>query len=1017
MLAITKKASLASHSAVKAGHPTVSSADPQSPLSIAFERFCSTFGPAEKVSFNDLTLSDVIARLQHLERLQYSSSKVRRLIARLEPFLYFVDRHAKALDSMVQVDPNPSALIWGFLRVILEVRHHDCLNCLPLIKLNTQSTLSFSQYFRKLVDMLERLGSSLAVYQEYEKLLSSEHQFQETLAEVYFEIMVFLKKAKAERLERQKIMKWLSPLDMENVLQREHNKRCTNSGQWLYRQHAFMDWLQSHQQVLWITGPPGSGKTVLSTSVIETIKSRLSTCSKQTLSLAFFFCDKTDESSQSEARLLGTLIAQIVAQMGEMPDNVRTSYEVARRYGRSMVSSSDCPLKLLADLLQSLGSVFIIIDGIDEFKEPAAIGRVVRRLTITTEQVHTLCLSRESVILNERLSDARRIHLSPALIGEDIRHYLREELVKIPLPDTDIRERLFERLSHDANSMFLWVRLMLKMLRSAASPYEIECMLSELPEGLDASYCAIVRGFLQGPPRRRLLAKRALQWISCSARPLHWNELQSALAFESGPAGFVENRKPFKFALIELSGSLFEFLPEDDLFRLTHLSVQDFLFGVQNHTEDEEIRQFCPRKDSAHYEIAMACLACQRQCGTQGSLRNDAMTFPLSEYSSRFWCHHVCNTSYHAELQSNVDRFLSLSIQRQAWIMRFLFYEPSKFPLQRLMKCEKSLNEWTRNGADLEAQKGSLAWIQDVPLILLSSESSEDGSQHDNHSKGGFFDHLVMKRITYFEKLMVIRDLSREYTMIGSSSSGEKWLTDSLAIARASCGATHPSTAWLLNGLGIIYDQQQKYALAARTQESALAIQTSALGSDHLEATWTVNELGRIYRHLGDYERSESMHLRALTILRQVLKPNDLQIVWTLNTLARTYRKEGRYDEALPLFNEALACRKDLLGELHPHSLWTLMDKAACLFAQGCHEQAAALYKKALEGRQVALGAKHADTLWAMNAYGLALAGLKQDKAALSIQQQALDGQMATLGPAHEHTLWTQKIVYEMNGM
>lgn len=45
--------------------------------------------------------------------------------------------------------------------------------------------------------MMERLGGSISVYQDYEKLLSSEQQFQETLADVYFETMVFLKKAKA----------------------------------------------------------------------------------------------------------------------------------------------------------------------------------------------------------------------------------------------------------------------------------------------------------------------------------------------------------------------------------------------------------------------------------------------------------------------------------------------------------------------------------------------------------------------------------------------------------------------------------------------------------------------------------------------------------------------------------------------------------------------------------------------------------------------------------------------------
>ena len=45
--------------------------------------------------------------------------------------------------------------------------------------------------------MIERLGGSLSVYQKYEKLLYNEQQFQETLADVYFETLVFLKKAKA----------------------------------------------------------------------------------------------------------------------------------------------------------------------------------------------------------------------------------------------------------------------------------------------------------------------------------------------------------------------------------------------------------------------------------------------------------------------------------------------------------------------------------------------------------------------------------------------------------------------------------------------------------------------------------------------------------------------------------------------------------------------------------------------------------------------------------------------------
>lgn len=113
------------HSGSSVKYATVSGGDPMSPLSKAFERFCSTFGQAEKAAFRDLSLNDIFARVEHLDRLHFPSSKVRRLVARLEPFLQFLDRHAKALDSMVQVYPNPSALIWGTFKVILEVRYCD----------------------------------------------------------------------------------------------------------------------------------------------------------------------------------------------------------------------------------------------------------------------------------------------------------------------------------------------------------------------------------------------------------------------------------------------------------------------------------------------------------------------------------------------------------------------------------------------------------------------------------------------------------------------------------------------------------------------------------------------------------------------------------------------------------------------------------------------------------------------------------------------------------------------------
>ena len=44
--------------------------------------------------------------------------------------------------------------------------------------------------------MIEKLSDSFSRYQEYEVLLREDERFQEALAAVYYDILVFLKKAK-----------------------------------------------------------------------------------------------------------------------------------------------------------------------------------------------------------------------------------------------------------------------------------------------------------------------------------------------------------------------------------------------------------------------------------------------------------------------------------------------------------------------------------------------------------------------------------------------------------------------------------------------------------------------------------------------------------------------------------------------------------------------------------------------------------------------------------------------------
>ena len=615
------------------------------------------------------------------------------------------------------------------------------------------------------------------------------------------------------------------------------------------------------------------------------------------------------------------------------------------------------------------------------------------------------------------MSNFHRMDLTPELVSVDINNHIYGELSDLPIDDPDTLDHIFGSLSQAANGSFLWSSLMMKSLKSATSPHEINEILSDIPIGLDKTYTTIINKIAQETPRRRAIIRKALHAICCSARPLRWCELQTILAFERSHACFMDSRKPFKSAILELEGSLFEYTPATDQFRLTHMSVREFLLSPpDDHEINESAESLFIEEAEGQLHLAEVCLAYQSRHDSEAPSGKGLGSQPLLEYSTLFWCHHVCQSKYSLELKGSIKDFLARTTASQSWILQFLTWHPSIFPLQYLMKLQTSLSEWFSQGSGIFVDSDLVDWIQHIPqTFLFDAEPSFPHSDSNNHTDSSP-PNRMRRQISHFEKLTVMRDLSREYTMRGTLANGERWLKELLETRRRRHGCSHISTAWLMNGLGLIYDQQHRVSLSARTQESALAIQSSALGPDHFETIWTVKELGRIYRHSNDLAQSESMHQRALAVLSSVLDPHDLQIAWTLNTLGRTYRKQRRFDEAIVLLDQAFEIRSSVLGQLHPHTLWTSMDKAACYLEQGRLQDSVDLYRKALKSRETVLGLRHADTFWAMNNLGRALESVGQIQAAKNLQDRAFQGQTELLGSDHPHTIWSREACAKLNG-
>jgi tetratricopeptide (TPR) repeat protein len=126
-----------------------------------------------------------------------------------------------------------------------------------------------------------------------------------------------------------------------------------------------------------------------------------------------------------------------------------------------------------------------------------------------------------------------------------------------------------------------------------------------------------------------------------------------------------------------------------------------------------------------------------------------------------------------------------------------------------------------------------------------------------------------------------VRDLARAYTLAGRISDALHWLHSAVRKAKGQSSHLTIESIWLLNSLGIMYDQQKEFGMSLDTQLEALEIQRRELPPDHLDTVWTMNELGRVYYHLGLSKDVKKMHMQALSILDVQFKESNPQIIWT----------------------------------------------------------------------------------------------------------------------------------------
>ncbi|KAH9083695.1 hypothetical protein EDB83DRAFT_2669650 [Lactarius deliciosus] len=460
---------------------------------------------------------------------------------------------------------------------------------------------------------------------------------------------------------------WLSPADPStnyNIACKAHHD---GTAMWFFQGTTFREW-EVTGSLLWIHGRPGSGKSILCSSIIRQVM-RLRDAGLALM--AYFYFDFKDTSKQDARAALLSLLIQLCSQSDPCSDVLGRLFSTHSSVG--MQPSDDALMKCLREMLAlpRNGPTYIILDALDECPKSAGTPSPRESVLELVEWLTKLGRPNLRICVTSRLEadiKANLQHLAPHSVSlheqsgqqEDINSYV----ISFTKTDTYMRkwkqeekELVIERLTRGADGMFRWVFCQLDRLRRCL-PGRIRRVLEELPSTLDATY---ERTLLDIDEDNWAYAHRLLQCITVTSRPLRVEELAEFLAFDfdedDNNPGFNADWRPEDpdHAILSTCSSLISVVNVEGaaVVQFSHFSVKEFL--TSGRIARGRISRFHIPLEPAHLMTARACLAILLQLdgsANKATIKN----LPLAFYAAQYWVDHAKFGNVTSHVQDAIQR-------------------------------------------------------------------------------------------------------------------------------------------------------------------------------------------------------------------------------------------------------------------------------------------------------------------------------------------------------------------------
>ena len=318
--------------------------------------------------------------------------------------------------------------------------------------------------------------------------------------------------------------------------------RCPGTTQWVLHHETYLRWRAVEgSSCLWLTGKIGSGKTLVTSTVIEQLLQEEEGDDGVVL---HYFYRHSHKADLNAIAFLKSCIKQMLTHLESTSQSCPPAIDSYLRHhcgpNKNHTHLEEVIENAFTPLTSAIDRITLVVDGLDECdnKEAQKVLKIARGFMKEPGR-KAFISGRASLDIVNSVPGSSCIRISEEDAASDISGYIRWKLEEKMLErrivdDLEVLTEIETILLENAEQMILWVKLQIENIwEDCSGDADIRAALKNLPRDLTETYNRCLKRISDNRGvHSRGYAAKILPWILEAVQPLTMTQLRQALAID-----------------------------------------------------------------------------------------------------------------------------------------------------------------------------------------------------------------------------------------------------------------------------------------------------------------------------------------------------------------------------------------------------------------------------------------------------------------------------------------------------